>query len=271
MASIDLAPPAWSGATPIPPDRAVVLGCPIDRLSLAATVAACDDLIQRRACAQQVSINVAKLVDLRRDNRLRAFVDDCTLVNADGQGVVWAARILGDPIPERVAGIDLMHELLALAEARGYRVFILGAREEVLDRAITTIQNRHPDLNLVGYHHGHFADDETDAVASVVAKARPDILFVAMSSPRKEYWLSTNARALEIPFAMGVGGSIDIVAGHTRRAPHWMQRAGLEWVFRLLQEPKRMWRRYLVTNTRFAALIVTELVRRRLAPSAPIH
>jgi N-acetylglucosaminyldiphosphoundecaprenol N-acetyl-beta-D-mannosaminyltransferase len=247
--------------------RAEVLGCRVDRLDMAETVARCEQIVDSGRPGQQVSINVAKLVELRRDERMRAYVEQCALVSADGQPVVWASRLLGDPLPERVAGIDLMHELLALAERRGFRVFFLGARREVLERAVGVIREAHPGLEVSGYRDGYFADSEVDDVREEIRRAAPHILFVAMSSPRKEHWLSTHAASLGIPFAMGVGGSIDIVAGITTRAPRWMRRTGLEWFYRFLQEPLRMWRRYLVTNTVFALQLSAAIARRTLRRS----
>ena len=202
-----------------PPSRAIVLGCQIDRLSMPQTLARCEELIARRDFAQHVAINAAKLVAMQRDPELRRIVEACELVSADGQSVVWASRLLGDPLPERVAGIDLMFELFALAERRGFRVFILGARADVLDQARTKVLARHPRLQLVGARDGYFAEHEEAEVAEEVRTARPDILFVAMSSPRKEYWLGRYARTIDVPFVMGVGGAIDVVAGITRRAP----------------------------------------------------
>jgi N-acetylglucosaminyldiphosphoundecaprenol N-acetyl-beta-D-mannosaminyltransferase len=240
--------------------RAVVLGCPIDRLDLEETVARCDHLIRSRAGAQHVVINAAKLVALRRDPRLSAIIERCALVNADGQSVVWASRLLGDPLPERVAGIDVMERLLWLAQEKGYGAYILGARADVLERAVARLQEQYPRLEIVGHHHGWFAEDESRFVCEQIRSARPEILLVAMSSPRKEYWLDRYGPELGVPFMMGVGGAIDVVAGATRRAPRWMQRIGLEWLFRLLQEPRRLWRRYLVTNTRFALLVGRELI-----------
>ena len=220
--------------------RAVVLGCHIDRLDMAQTLARCEDLIARREFAQHVAINAAKLVAMQRDPELRRIVEACELVSADGQAVVWASRLLGDPLPERVAGIDLMQELFALAERRGFRVFILGAKAEVLEQARAKIMARHPRLQLVGTRDGYFSEEEGAAVAEEVRDARPDILFVAISSPRKEYWLGRYGRTIDVPFVMGVGGAIDVVAGITQRAPGPLQRLGLEWAYRLAQEPRRL-------------------------------
>jgi N-acetylglucosaminyldiphosphoundecaprenol N-acetyl-beta-D-mannosaminyltransferase len=251
------------------PDPAHVLGCRIDRLTMAQTLDVCAEAVEQRRFTQHMAINAAKIVAMHDDPKLREIIAACELVNADGQSVVWASRLVGDPLPERVAGIDLMHELLKLAASRGYRVYILGARQEVLEEAVRRLRAKHPDLVLAGYRHGYFSDEEEADVAREIGATNPDILFVAMSSPRKEYFLGTYRDVLGAPFVMGVGGSIDVVAGATRRAPRLMQRVGLEWLFRLLQEPRRMFRRYAVTNGRFIALVAAAVVRRRLSALEP--
>ena len=242
-------------------DVASVLGCSVDRLNMAQTVRRCAELVEAGGTAQHVAINAAKLVMLQDDGRLRDIVAGCALVSADGQSVVWASRLLRDPLPSRVAGIDLMHELLALAERKGYPVFILGARQEVLARALERLGKLHPHLVVAGARHGYFTDADDDAVCAEIRASGAKILFVAMSSPRKEYWLAKHGASLGVPFVMGVGGSIDVVAGITRRAPRWMQATGLEWLYRFAQEPRRLARRYAVTNARFAMLLARELVR----------
>lgn len=247
-------------------DRVRLLDCEIDALDLAATVERCVELIEARMPTQHVSINAAKVVALRSDERLRQIVDKCGLVSADGQSVVWASRILGKPLPARVAGIDLMHALLSKAEQAGYRVFILGARQTVLETAVERLRSAYPRLVVAGFRNGYFDDAESDSVCEEIRRAEPDILFVARTSPWKEYWLGEHGRELGVPLMMGVGGSIDVVAGLTRRAPRWMQGAGLEWLFRFAQEPRRLWRRYLATNTRFVLLVLRELARRRARP-----
>jgi N-acetylglucosaminyldiphosphoundecaprenol N-acetyl-beta-D-mannosaminyltransferase len=236
-------------------DRADILGCAIDRLDLRSTLAAIEDTIAARSYTQHMAINAAKLVAMRDDPKLCGIVSGCGLVTADGQSVVWASKLLGDPLPERVAGIDLMDALLVLSEQRGYRVFILGARHDVLARAVERLRGRFPNLKIAGTRDGYFTDDEAPDVCNIVRASNSDILFVAMSSPRKEYFLGEFGPSLHTPFVMGVGGSIDIIAGITRRAPTVLQRLGLEWLFRLLQEPRRMFRRYAVTNTRFLGLL----------------
>jgi N-acetylglucosaminyldiphosphoundecaprenol N-acetyl-beta-D-mannosaminyltransferase len=244
--------------------RADILGCRIDRLDMAGTVARCLEAVQTRTYAGHMSINVAKLVTLHTDPELKAIVDGCEIVNADGQGIVWASKLLGDPLPERVAGIDLMHELLAAAEREGHSVYILGARQEVLQEAVDRLRVKHPALRFAGYRDGYFSPDEEPAVAETIQASGADLLFVAMSSPRKEYFLGSYGEMMGVPFVMGVGGAIDVVSGITRRAPRAWQKLGLEWLFRLLQEPKRMFGRYARTNGRFLLMLSRELLIRRL-------
>lgn len=252
--------------------RAEVLGCRIDRVDLAEAVAVCEEAIRRRRFTQHMAINVAKLMAMRGDEELRRGIERCELITADGQPVVWASRLLGDPLPMRVAGIDLMEALLTRAAVTGYRVYILGARPETLLVAMARIRERYPGIVLVGCRDGYYADAEEPAVAAAIAELRPDILFVAMSSPRKEYFLMHHGPALGVPFVMGVGGAIDVLAGMTRRAPVAMQRSGLEWLFRFAQEPRRLGPRYASTNTRFVALLSRELMHtyRARHPSPPV-
>jgi N-acetylglucosaminyldiphosphoundecaprenol N-acetyl-beta-D-mannosaminyltransferase len=247
-----------------------VLGCRIDRLDLPGTVARVEAAIEGGQYTQHMAINTAKLVYMHDDPELRDVIAGCGLVNADGQGVVWASRLLGDPLPARVAGIDLMHELIGVAERRGWRVYFLGARPEVLTRALERIRELHPALAVAGARDGYFDDSESDRVAAEIRAARPQIVFVAMSSPRKEYFLGHYGPGLGAPFVMGVGGAIDVVAGVTRRAPRTWQRLGFEWLYRLLQEPRRMFGRYAATNARLAWLVTRELFGGAPSAESPV-
>lgn len=240
------------------PERIDVLGCQIDRLDMTETLERCDDIIASRTYAQHMAINAAKLVSMKSDVELTEIVNDCALVNADGQAVVWAAKFLGTPLPERVAGVDLMHELIARAEERGYRVYFLGAKHEVLEQAVANITARHPDLQVAGFRDGYFDESEDTSVAATIAATQADILFVAMPSPRKEKFLGRHGVSTAVPFVMGVGGSIDIEAGITRRAPRVWQVLGLEWLYRVYQEPRRMIGRYARSNGRFLALVLKQ-------------
>lgn len=239
-----------------------MLNCAIDRLDMTGTLERCRAAIDARRYTQHVSINAAKLAALRRQPELREVIERCQLINADGQSVVWASRLLGDPLPERVAGIDLMNQLITMAEKNSFRVFILGARTEVLQTGVDKLRARHPKLVIAGFHHGYFTDDESPEIAAEIRATRSDILFVAMSSPRKEQWLGEYGRRLDVPLVMGVGGSIDVVAGATKRAPKIWQRTGMEWLYRLLQEPRRLAGRYILTNAHFVLLLVQGMAQR---------
>jgi N-acetylglucosaminyldiphosphoundecaprenol N-acetyl-beta-D-mannosaminyltransferase len=218
-------------------------------------------LIDDGVVNSQLSLNAAKVVEANRDDRLRSFLERATIVNADGQALVWAGSLLGVPIPERVAGIDLLVRLLEELERRERSAYFLGARAGVIEVAVDTIARRHPSLRIAGFHHGHFSPEDDGIVADRIARTKPDALFVGMSSPRKEFWIDTHQRRAEATFAMGVGGSFDVIAGVTKRAPRSLQRVGLEWAYRTAQEPRRLAGRYATTNLAFARLVAREWVR----------
>ena len=210
---------------------------------------------------QHVVVNVAKIVRMRSDPELSAAVAGCDIINIDGAGIVFGGRILGYPIPERVAGIDLFHELLVYSESTGKSVYFLGARPDILEAAIGKIRAKYRRLNIAGYHHGYFWDDEAAIVDSIQGSGA-DLMFVGITSPLKEQFINRWKDKLGVKFAMGVGGTFDVIAGRVRRAPDWMQRLGFEWLYRVIQEPRRMFLRYFLTNSIFAWMLITELARR---------
>lgn len=238
-----------------------LFGIAVHAVTMAQAVDVCETAVEVRRPLTVGVVNAAKLVNLRRDPALRLAVTTCDLVVADGQAVVWASRLLGAPLPERVAGIDLFTQLLGEASRRSQRVFLLGAAQDVLDLVVERVHRDYPGVVVVGAQHGWFDPSESQQVAEAVRAARPDLLFVAMTSPRKELLLDTWAAFMDVPVCHGVGGSFDVLAGRTRRAPELWQRWGLEWLYRVGQEPGRLWRRYLVTNTRFVGLVAAELLR----------
>ncbi|ODM32477.1 UDP-N-acetyl-D-mannosamine transferase [Marinobacter adhaerens] len=240
--------------------RIEFLGCPIDVSSTRETVDLIGKRVAERRFTQHVVVNVAKLVNMRSDHMLASSVRDCDIINIDGMGVVLGARALGHNVPERVAGIDLFHELLAMSAQRGYSVFLLGAKDEVVSETARRVQQQYPELKLAGYHHGYFWDDE-EAMVERIRASGAQLLFVAITSPKKENFINKWRDRLGVTFVMGVGGTFDVVAGKVQRAPVWMQKAGLEWFYRVLQEPGRMWKRYLVTNSVFAWLLLREKLR----------
>ncbi len=240
-----------------------LFGIPVDAVTMGEVVDAADRAIAGRRSLRIGVINAAKVVNMRRDPELNQAVLSSDLILADGMSVVWASRLLRRPLPERVAGIDLMMHLLALADRRGYRVYCLGATDEVIGRVAEIIRHDYPNLQLVGARNGYFRPDEEEAIVGQIAAAQPDILLVAMTSPKKEQFQARWARQLQVPLCHGVGGSFDVLAGKVHRAPQAWQRLGLEWLYRVLQEPRRMWKRYLVTNVMFIGMLVREALARR--------
>ncbi|MFZ2955969.1 MAG: WecB/TagA/CpsF family glycosyltransferase [Candidatus Ozemobacteraceae bacterium] len=241
--------------------RVYLLGCPIDCLSMSETVERIDTSIQQGTCLHHVVVNSAKLVNMQSDRELRDSVIASDLINADGQAVVWAGRFLGQPLPERVAGIDLMGRLVRLAHEKKYKVFFFGAREEIVAEVVRRYSKKYSPAIIAGYRNGYFQKAEEVTIAEQIRDSGAQILFIAISSPTKEIFLNTYKTLLHVPFIMGVGGSFDVVAGKVRRAPGWMQQHCLEWFFRFLQEPRRMWKRYLYTNTLFIWLVMKEKLR----------
>ncbi len=244
--------------------RVRLLGLPVDLLSHDETVTLALDAMRTRRRRQHVALNVAKLVGCRTDGELRRDVEDSDIVGIDGMGVLYALKLLGHRAPERVAGVDLFESLMEACARRGFRPFLLGATPEVLARAERVLVRRHPGLVVAGRHHGYFSVAEEDNTASLIRESRADCLFIAMPTPRKERFMRRYRDSLGVPFLMGVGGTFDVVAGHVRRAPRVWQRLGLEWLFRLLQEPRRMFWRYLRSNAIFAGLLARALVARAL-------
>lgn len=250
--------------------RYEVMGCPVDALTLEETLEKIDRFIADGKPRQHVVINAAKLVEAHRNPELRRVLANCDLINADGMPIVWAAKLLGIPVTERITGCDLMEYLVERSASKDHRVYFFGAEPDIVREVAEIYAARYPGLNVAGYHHGFFKNDEEEVVFQQIAECRPDILFAALPSPRKEYLLSRLTQKTSIPFSMGVGGSFDVVAGKVRRAPVWMQNLGLEWVVRLVQEPKRMWRRYLIGNPQFAWLLIQALWRKwRRQPFLP--
>jgi N-acetylglucosaminyldiphosphoundecaprenol N-acetyl-beta-D-mannosaminyltransferase len=233
-----------------------MMGLNIDNLTIDETVNHIDAMIQKRKSCQHVVLNASKVVLANQNPELKKIINECALINADGQSVVWASRVLGKPLKERVAGIDLMYRLLELAESKGYRVYFFGAKEAVLIKAIENFKIKYPQLIVAGYRNGYFTAADNDKIIANMAKANADILFVGFSSPQKEFWLKENMSQINIPFCMGVGGSFDVAAGVTKRAPLWMQKSGLEWFYRFAQEPGRMWKRYIIGNLRFVWYVI---------------
>jgi N-acetylglucosaminyldiphosphoundecaprenol N-acetyl-beta-D-mannosaminyltransferase len=246
------------------PERIHLLGAPLDALTLADAVKRVDEAVASRRPTLNASLNAAKLVRMQTDSELRESVELCDLVTADGVPVVWAARALGHPVPGRVNGTDLMEVLFAHAAERGYSIYLFGSERGILAGARAEIERRHPAIKIAGTQHGFFDASEEDAVVQRIAAAQPDILFIALGTPQKELFQARHRDELGVPFTMGVGGSFELLAGVRKRAPRWAQRTGLEWAFRMVQEPRRLAGRYVVGNTQFVYLVGREVLRTRL-------
>ena len=239
-------------------ERIEFLGSPMDSATMVQVVEHIEGKILAGEFLQHVVVNVAKLVYMQDDPVLAASVEACDVINIDGMGVVLGARFCGHKVPERVAGVDLFHNLLAMSAKQGFPVFLLGAEEVVVVEAATRVAELNPNLNIAGYHHGYFWDDE-EAVVNKIRESGAKLLFVAITSPKKENFINKWRDELGVNFVMGVGGTFDVVAGKVKRAPLWMQKNGLEWLYRIIQEPSRMWKRYLITNSKFALLLLNLL------------
>ena len=243
--------------------KQLILGMPIDAMTMDDVLDRCRASLATRERTLVGVVNAAKMVRLRDDAHLRDSLLDCDVLLADGQSVVWASRLLRRAVPERVAGVDLFERLLELAARDGRSVYLLGARADVLATLQQRLGERFPALKIVGARDGYFTDAEASTVAADIADSGADMLFLGMTSPKKEIFLGDYGETLGVPVLHGVGGSFDILAGVTKRAPLLWQRLGVEWLYRVLQEPRRVWRRYFTTNVTFIALVLRELVRRQ--------
>ena len=241
------------------PDRIHLLNTAVDNLSMKETLLLIQETIESGAQLHHVVVNAGKIVALQKDEQLKESVNGSDLINADGQAVIWASRILGKPLKERVAGIDLMINLVELANENNYKIYFLGAKEDVVKEVVQKYSDAYRPEIIAGYRNGYFNKEDEAQIAKEIADSGANMLFVAISSPTKENFLYNNKTNLKsVNFIMGVGGSFDVVAGKVKRAPLWMQNGGLEWFYRLIQEPKRMWKRYLIGNVKFILLVVKE-------------
>jgi N-acetylglucosaminyldiphosphoundecaprenol N-acetyl-beta-D-mannosaminyltransferase len=236
-----------------------MLNTKIHNLSVQETLDEIERAISSERQLHHVVVNAGKIVAMKNDLQLRQSVNSCDVINADGQAVVWASRILGKPLKERVTGIDLMERLVAMAADKNYKIYFLGATGEIVGKVVETYSEKFGSHIIAGFRDGYFSENEEAKVALEIASTGPNILFVAISSPKKELFLARNKHLLSsVNFIMGVGGSFDVISGKVKRAPIWMQRMGLEWFYRFIQEPKRMWRRYLLGNATFIGMVLHE-------------
>ena len=241
---------------PLVDKRYPILNTYVNAMSMDETVAVVEEMIARRVPVQHVVINALKVNLMRKDETLRKIVNECPLINADGASILLAAKLLKIPLKERVTGFDLFVRLVEEAAVKNYKIYLFGAREEVVKKVKTIFEQKYPSLQIVGYRNGYFTEADEPEMVKNMAESGADMMFVAFSSPKKEYWIRKYLNQLNIPFVMGVGGSFDVIAGTTKRAPLWMQKYGMEWFYRFIQEPGRLWKRYLVGNVSYVFYVL---------------
>ncbi len=225
--------------------RVKVLGAPVDGLKIDQFVEAISLKLTGGSPCFIITLNPEMLYRAQKDNELMGIIKKADFVTADGIGIVWASRMAGRPVPERVTGIDLMMKLLEYSASRGWRVFFLGSAPGVAEAAGEQAEKLFPGVRVVGTHHGYFSGRENEEVIARIVEASPHLVFVALGSPRQEKWIEENLSRLGNVAAMGVGGSLDVLSGYVKRSPQWLNERNLEWLGRLLSQPSR-WRRMLI-------------------------
>jgi len=220
-------------------ERVNILGVDVDAVTMAEAVDVVRRAMDTRAGVMVATANAEMLMRATHDEELRRILNASALVVPDGAGTVWAARHLGHAMPERVAGYDLAQELLRCAPAEGRRVYFFGSAPGVAEKAKAKAEQLYPGIEIVGVRNGFFSPADNAAIIAEIRAARPDLLLVALGVPKQEKWIAAHLAELDVPVAIGVGGTLDVMAGVMKRAPLWMQRAKLEWLFRGLMQPKR--------------------------------
>jgi len=233
-----------------------ILGIRVDNVTYDQVLALVQHFIEEGGSHQVNTVNPEFIISAQGDPEFAQILNDSSLNLPDGQGLIWAASVLGTPLQGRVTGVDTLFRLAQMAAKKGLRVYLLGAAEGVAATAARTLQHHFPGLEVCGTYAGSSAVEEENGITSRIARARPHLLFVAYGAPHQEKWIARNLSRAAVPVAMGVGGALDFISGHRKRAPTWVQRLGLEWLHRLVQEPWR-WRR-MRALPRFAILVLRE-------------
>lgn len=220
-------------------ERAEILGVKVDAVTMAQAVERVEKLIAAQKNSIVATVNAEMLLRATQDDDFKKILNSAELVVPDGAGAVWAARHLGYEMPERVAGFDLVQELMKIAPAKGYKFFLFGASPGIADKAQIKAQELYPRIEIVGTRNGYFTAADEPEIISQIKNSKPDILLAALGVPKQEKWLAAHKDELNIPVSIGVGGTFDVMAGVVKRAPLWMQRAKLEWLYRAMSQPSR--------------------------------
>lgn len=237
-------------------NSADIMGCRVDLVTLAQSVAIIKQLIAAGQPSQVITLNAEIVYQAQREPELQGIINRADLVTPDGIGIVWGGRQLGYTVPERVTGIDLLQRLCAEAPAAKWKIFLLGSAPGVAGQAARQLQAINPGIQICGYQQGYFSEEEIPSVISAIRAQRPDLIFVGLGAPKQEFWIDRHRLELGVPVCIGVGGSLDVIAGQKKRAPLWIIRLNLEWLYRLAAEPSR-WRRQLVLP-KFAIMILKQ-------------
>jgi N-acetylglucosaminyldiphosphoundecaprenol N-acetyl-beta-D-mannosaminyltransferase len=216
-----------------------IYGIPFSKLNMKDTVALLENEIISGHSIQLITANPIMVMMALENDTFMSVMKQADLITPDGTGIVWAANYTGNPVAERVTGFELLHELMRVGEVRRWKVFLLGAALDVVQVAAEQLRQQYPLVRIVGVRDGFFGEAEDDAVVQTIREAAPDILFVARGPDTQEPWIAKHRHRLQVPLMMGVGGSFDVISGRSKRAPLWVQRLRLEWLYRLLREPKR--------------------------------
>ncbi|MDD4753540.1 MAG: WecB/TagA/CpsF family glycosyltransferase, partial [Desulfitobacteriaceae bacterium] len=214
-----------------------ILGVRVDRVDMMGALCRMDSFIKEEGLHHVITLNAEIIYRAQSDENLKELINSADLVTPDGSGVVWAAGYLGEPLAERVTGIDLMGKICRQAHLNGWKIYLLGGAPGVAWEAAEKLRLQFPNINIVGTDHGYFQENEEDEVLARIEAKAPDIIFVALGAPRQEFWIQKNKNRLSAKVVVGVGGSFDVISGRVKRAPVWVQKLKLEWLARLIKEP----------------------------------
>ncbi len=249
-------------------ERTTFMGVPVDPLTMDSTINQIISGIKDGNNIQHMAINSALILRMIEDREMIKTLHQCDIINADGIGIVWASRFLGEELPERVTGIDLMDNLIHLAAEQGLKPYFFGAHQEVVEKTVQHYQQKLPNLKIAGFRNGYYKEEDEEEIAKDIRASEADMLFVAISSPTKELFLGRWRDTMNVPFSMGVGGSFDVISGKFKRAPKWVQELGLEWAYRWKQEPRRMLRRNAIDMPKFVGMVVAHKIFGLEVPNA---
>lgn len=242
--------------------RVMIAGVGIDNVSMTEALFLIEELVLRREPSYIVTPNADHIIKLQRDRELQKIYREAACVLPDGMPLLWAGSFLGTPLRERVTGADLVPGICECAAKKGYRLFFIGGRAGAAEKAKECLERQFPSIQIVGICRPTMGmEDDAEEIRNVekmIKEAEPDILLVGFGAPKQEKWIHKHHRTLGVPVSIGVGGAIDVIAGMAGRAPYWMQRSGFEWLWRLLKEPRRLWKRYLIDDMQFFRLILMQ-------------